>query len=745
MGLFGFVAAYMQDDPTLPLHHEQSSPAGTPSAGDAWGKFQLRARVGHGTFGEVYLAWDPDLERDVALKLLLPGSVGSDDQYRAMLREARALAAVQHPNIVHVYGVDRHDGRVGFWTDFVRGRTLSFLVQAQGPFGYRETALIGLDVTKALSAVHRAGLLHRDIKAENVMREEGGRILLMDFGLSTLPQRQAEIAGTPNYMAPELFGGGQATVATDIYAMGVLLFYLVSGQHPVRLGGLSAKEAVAAMSQRRSLTDLRPDLSESFLRTVSIALDVDPAKRFTSAGQLAEALAECLGTPLPAEVATAARKLSSKTTMWAAIAALVLLVILGFAVWRARGPHTAGETAGVPANQYDQYLKAQNLLQHSYTEANLAAAVNGFQEILKADPNFALAQAGLGSAYFLQYRNNGDPKLLESAKQATAKALESDASLAPPYITMARIAALQGQTSLAMQQVQKALELDPHSAEAYGTQAELYESDGRAQDALAAAQRAIDLSPEDSRWMVRLGSLQFAAGNLKDAATAFRRAIDLAKDNPIAYFDLGLVNTQLGNLGEAEANLRESAKLEPYVDTYSALGYVAELQGKFDEAAALYKQGLALDPNNYQAWGDLGSAYLWGGRHDDATEAYHRAVELASARQAKSPNDPRLLNQLAAFYASSGQGDKSSVLLRKALALSPNDLNINYRAGETYEILGQRAKAIPLIARALAQGYHATEFERSPELAALRGDPAFQAALKKFESQNALDSKKKLN
>ena len=121
-----------------------------------------------------------------------------------MLREARALAAVQHPNIVHVYGIDRHDGRVGYWTDFVRGKTLSFLVAAQGPFGYREAALIGLDVAKALSAVHRAGVLHRDIKAENVMREEGGRILLMDFGLTTLPQSQTGNRRNTNLHGPRV-------------------------------------------------------------------------------------------------------------------------------------------------------------------------------------------------------------------------------------------------------------------------------------------------------------------------------------------------------------------------------------------------------------------------------------------------------------------------------------------------------------------------------------------------------------
>jgi eukaryotic-like serine/threonine-protein kinase len=747
---FLFRLPLLQDDPTTPLNHEDPGSAEMPPVSEAWGDFRLQARVGQGSFGEVYRAWDPHLEREVALKLLLPGSVGGDEEYRAMLREARALAAVRHPNIVHVYGIDRHDGRVGYWTDFVRGKTLSFLVLSQGPFGYREAALIGLDVAKALSAVHRAGLLHRDIKAENVMREEGGRILLMDFGLTTLPQRQTGVAGTPTYMAPELFSGGQATVATDIYAVGVLLFYLVTGQHPVRLGGLTAKEAAAAISKRKALIDLRPDLSESFMRTVSMAMEMDPAKRYASAGQLAEALAESLGAPLPAGAASASSETKSKTKLWVGMAALTVLAALGFAMWSAGVPHwlhttNGAATAGVPATQYDLFLKAQELLQHSYKQANIAAAITGFQEVLKADPNFALAQAGLGQAYFLQYRNNGDAKLLDMAKQATAKALQLDANLASPYITMARMAVMQGQTQLAMQQVQKAITLDPHSAEAYGALAAVYAADGRTNDALTAIQRAIDLAPDSWRWPIQLGNYQVDAGNLKEAVSQYQRAVDLSRDNPMAYYDLGVANTQLGKLSEAEANLRASSSLEPYVDTYSALGALAELTGKFDDAAALYKKAIELDADNYQAWGNLGSAYLWGGNHEQAIRAYRKAAELANAQQSKSPNDSQLAVLLAGYYASSGQGEKSPVLIRKALALSPDDPKIAYRAGETYEILGQRAKAIPLIARSLAQGYHVTEFQRSPELAALRSDPAFQSALNKAKSENPVDTARKLN
>ena len=114
-----------------------------PATGRTWGSFELLQLVGRGSFGEVYRAWDPRLQREIAIKLLLPRSVGDEAQFEALLREARALAAVRHPNIVPIYGVDRHDGLVGFWTDFVHGKTLASLLREQGPFGYREAVLAG--------------------------------------------------------------------------------------------------------------------------------------------------------------------------------------------------------------------------------------------------------------------------------------------------------------------------------------------------------------------------------------------------------------------------------------------------------------------------------------------------------------------------------------------------------------------------------------------------------------------------
>ena len=156
------------------------------------------------------------------------------------------------------------------------------------------------------------------------------------------------------------------------------------------------------------------------------------------------------------------------------------------------------------------------------------------------------------------------------------------------------------------------------------------------------------------------------------------------------------------------------------------------------------QKSIALRPDDYQVWGNLGSAYLWGGDHAKSMQAYGKAIELAEAQRKTSPDDTFLLVQLADYYASSGEAGHSRVLLTKALALSPDDPDVEYRAGETYEILGQRPQAIPLIAKALARGYHSVEFERSPELKSLRADPAFETALAQAKAETGLDKSNQL-
>jgi TolB-like protein/tetratricopeptide (TPR) repeat protein len=310
----------------------------------AWGRLQLRERLGEGSFGEVYRAFDPQLEREVAVKLL---HVGKPKAMSRVLAEARALARVRHPNVVVVHDAEAHDGRVGLCMEFIRGQTLASLLKAHGKLGATEATSIGQALCRALAAVHNQGLLHRDIKAHNVMREEGGRVVLMDFGTGQrrelAGQGQVRLAGTPLYLAPEVLAGGHATVQSDIYSLGVLLYHLVTNSYPVEATSL---DELAQLHKERRVThlhDRRPDLSEAFVQIVERALEHDAAKRYASAGEMQAALQltyslRTITDPTPSWRTRAGRWASLAALMAVLIGVAVMLNLGGRRFWLIGGP-----------------------------------------------------------------------------------------------------------------------------------------------------------------------------------------------------------------------------------------------------------------------------------------------------------------------------------------------------------------------------------------------------------------------
>lgn len=282
----------------------------------SWGGLQVLEKIGEGSFGEVYRAFDPVLEREVALKLHRPGVDDTDAEFGPHIEEARKLARVRHPNVLAVHGVEVHDRRAGMWTDFIRGTTLEERVLAGDPLGAEEIAWVARDLCRALSAVHGAQIVHGDIKAANVMRDVDGRIILMDFGAGSYAPRTASapeaeamgrasafgtsssgrrLIGTPLVMAPEMLDGIEPNVRTDIYALGVLLFRLATGRHPIEAE--TAEELVRGhlQGQRIPLWELRPDLPEGFARAIERALSPDPESRYSSALEMESRLIAALG------------------------------------------------------------------------------------------------------------------------------------------------------------------------------------------------------------------------------------------------------------------------------------------------------------------------------------------------------------------------------------------------------------------------------------------------------------------
>jgi hypothetical protein len=264
-----------------------------------WGHLELGDELGRGASGTVYRAWDTRLAREVALKLLASdeGAGGAGDA----LTEGRLLARLRHPHIVTVYGADTHDGVAGIWMELVHGDTLDEVLARDGVFGAEEALVVGADLAGALAAVHAAGLLHRDVKARNVIRERGGRVLLMDLGAGRpLDETPAggDGTGTPLYMAPEVLAGGAATERSDIYSLGVLLHRLLAGSFPLTATGLADLRAAHAGSRRTPLALARPDLTPAVTDLVDRACDPDPDRRFASAADLERALREALAETL---------------------------------------------------------------------------------------------------------------------------------------------------------------------------------------------------------------------------------------------------------------------------------------------------------------------------------------------------------------------------------------------------------------------------------------------------------------
>jgi serine/threonine protein kinase len=320
-----------------------------------WGAFEIRGEIGRGSYGTVYRAFDPQLDLEIALKVIRPRGLDVSFDAARALNEARLLAQINHPNVVRVYSAERVNQDVGVSMELVRGQTLSDLVRAQGPFSAGETMLIGVDVCRALAAVHAARLLHGDIKATNVMRAEGGRTVLMDFGagddLKTMPLGRRSNVGTPVYLAPEVFAGAKRTRVSDIYSFGVLLYYLATAAYPV--GGTTETGIVAqhaTRAPRRLLRDVRPDLPDAFIHVIDRATAERPQDRYQSAGELEAALQQAIQGVAPGPTPPRYR--------WAALlAAASVAIALGIGAWLSNTWTTtsapssqlaAGTTAGAP-------------------------------------------------------------------------------------------------------------------------------------------------------------------------------------------------------------------------------------------------------------------------------------------------------------------------------------------------------------------------------------------------------------
>jgi serine/threonine protein kinase/tetratricopeptide (TPR) repeat protein len=333
----------------------------TPDTLTEWGSLTIIECVGEGQFGRVYRAWDKRLDREVALKILHTERHGTDGVTDAV-EEGRLLAKVRHPNVVAVYGAERVNGQVGIWMEFVHGRTLEDDLVESGPLPPERVAAIGRELAGALCAIHRAGVIHRDIKTQNVMIDRDGRLLLTDFGagcerLESEHDRRAQTVGTPLYVAPEVVDGANANPSSDIYSLGVLLYHVATGSYPA--SGQTAGEIVDQRRQRpAAIVQVRPDFPAALAAIIERAMAVDAGHRYQKADELLAELARVVERP--SNRSTVAGFIKNHTAATAGVLAMLVAVVVSLAALRPlRAQHEAPIIAVMPLNYVDSDQDAE--------------------------------------------------------------------------------------------------------------------------------------------------------------------------------------------------------------------------------------------------------------------------------------------------------------------------------------------------------------------------------------------------
>ena len=218
----------------------------------SWGHLQVLEKIGHGSFGNVFRAFDPVLQSEVALKLRRSDNISVTGN-KAFLQEARRLARIRQRNVIAVHGAATNDGQVGIWTELLEGKNLKQHFLDHGKIGIANAYDLIRDIANALAAVHEAGIVHGDVKSSNIMRQNDGKFVLMDFGAGCdlYDQIGSPTTGTPLVMAPELFDGSAASSASDQYSFGVMLYQIFSGEYPFK--GNSAIELNQAHTNQKQI------------------------------------------------------------------------------------------------------------------------------------------------------------------------------------------------------------------------------------------------------------------------------------------------------------------------------------------------------------------------------------------------------------------------------------------------------------------------------------------------------------
>ncbi len=820
----------------------------TKAAGRAIGRYHVAESLGTGGMGEVFRAYDPVLDRDVALKHC---KLADSETTESLLREARLASQLQHASVVSIYDVFEYQGEPVIVQEFIRGHPLSERIRSGQPFSLAAFFTVAEECASALAAAEARDIVHCDLKPDNILLDTDGHGHILDFGIArTLrcaePRDEMEeslrFAGTPAYMAPERIRGDDPTPAADIFSLGVVFYEMLTGDHPFRQKTLRATIDSVLDSTPIAPKNRRRSIPRGLDRVVMKMLAKEPALRYQSAadlvrdiqgvrdkyvrrrrerlegaavlGALATAVIIYLITRPPSVEGLnllvqdfATQSPDSTAEFFAAglseAIAIHLLDIEGLNILdprteirpdlklegrvlqegelirihyrvqdSARGNTIAGDVIEGPLDAlfaledrvtlsigralsrkyglhqeavefsqptpdidaYSEYLRGRGYMLRFEDEGKVDRAIQHFEKALAIDPHFALAMAGLGDAFWKRYEASHDTAWTRRAESISLTAAAEDSSLAEVHVTLGTIYQGTGRDEMAAAEFQRAIAADPKNEAAYRGLARYQESRGDLAAAEETYRKAIDARPYYWAAHNDLGVFYFRQGRFADARGAFERVVELTEDNARGYANLGGMNALLGQDSLAVAAYEKSIEIKPNFAAYTNLATFYRSRTRFAEAAATYGKALAINPNHYEIWGDLGAVCSQiPGREAESDSALARAIELGRVQIGVNPEDPFLLVRIAQYEVALGHEDEGMQLAAKALALAPDQPEVLWYAAGVFEGAGDRDRALSTLRDALEAGYPADAMRQETSLAELLADPRFEKIVREVE------------
>jgi serine/threonine protein kinase/Flp pilus assembly protein TadD len=676
--------------------------------------------------GTIYRAFDRELDRTVAVKMLQPPiGVGIRGLLR-LKREIILASRVSDDHVVRVHDLGELDGRAVIVMDWVDGENLSSLLQKVRTLPPSQVCNFAAQICRALVVIHKAGIIHRDIKPGNLLVRKDGEIVITDFGLacSSRPEdtqiaRTDDCGGTARYMAPETLAGLPADVRSDLYSLGSVLLEMLTGTTAVEsLESVRTRLLMSSSEREARSTELRKLAALNVV--IRRCLEPDRTERYRSSEEILEVLKM-------AEHATPISSYADSTRVSGRLAAAVLglrrpsvslpillfsLVLVGWIL----GGYLRSHGRINDANRH--YAKAVQALNSQKGEAGLRLGIRDLDEALAIQPRHLFALRARLDALLRLYELTNDGKALATARESLGSAVQAGLRGQQFSLIQARIDLYSGRNSDAIRKLESDPLLVSSSADANRLLGRALEASQQMESAIAHYQLAIRLNPESWLAYNELGSARLQSGDLEEAKSLFGRVTELHPDSPAGYSNLGLALLYSGDLSGARRNFEVALQKSRSAETYNNLGVAAYYAHEFASSIPFFQSAINLRPGSDRYLSGLGDAFRYAGEREQAQEAYMGALD-ALALVLKSRN-LSVEEQCRRARVLAFLGDvPAAQSVMSALGSANSDRMIFYTRAVLVMLDGEKLRAREQLTSAVRSGYPEALAKMDPDLAAL--------------------------